>query len=515
MTHQIDSFTPRSGSSGDILRGSTRSDPSSVRAAGIHVGRDAWERRHTIRLAMTDLVVLVGAVSAALFIRFDSGDEAGEVGPFGFGYYPLGMALAAVWWISLIAYRSRDQRLFGEDAEEYRRVIRATVFTFSLLALVSLLLKADFSRGYLAIAFPVGMVGLLASRKVWRVWLRKQRYRGRGLARVLTIGGVKSSGDIAREFDADKAAGFRVTGVWVPDKHQSKPEWLAHGNRFIPVLGTERTLADAITISNANTVIVTDTEHLGHEGIRDLMWHLEGTGIDLMVSPNMIAVAGARLHMRGVADMLFVHLEEPQYASAGAWPKALFDRLGAAGLLFVLSPLMLATACAVKLSSSGPVFFHQERIGRDGTPFRMIKFRSMRSGADAELRGLLDAQGTAGTPLFKIADDPRITSVGNVLRRFSIDELPQLLNVLKGDMSLVGPRPQQAAEVELYDDAAHRRLHVRPGMTGLWQVSGRSDLSWDEAIRLDVSYVENWSLTGDLAILWRTVRAVISSNGAY
>ncbi|MFI5429457.1 sugar transferase [Aeromicrobium sp. UC242_57] len=176
---------------------------------------------------------------------------------------------------------------------------------------------------------------------------------------------------------------------------------------------------------------------------------------------------------------------------------------------------MLGVAVAVKLTSPGTVFFKHERIGRDGKPFKMIKFRSMRSGSDAQLQSLLDAQGTAGTPLFKITNDPRITRVGGFIRRFSIDELPQLINVVKGDMSLVGPRPQQAEEVELYDDAAHRRLHVRPGMTGLWQVSGRSDLSWEEAIRLDTSYVENWSMTADLLILWRTVRAVLGSDGAY
>ncbi|MFI5429456.1 nucleoside-diphosphate sugar epimerase/dehydratase [Aeromicrobium sp. UC242_57] len=231
--------------------------------------------------------------------------------------------------MSLIAHRSRDQRLFGDDAEEYRRVVRATVFTFSLLAIVSLLVKADFSRGYLALAFPLGMVGLLISRKVWRTWLRKQRYRGIGLARVLMIGGEKSSTRVAQTFDANKTAGFRVTGVWEPDRQHAKPEWLDVSDRFVPVLGTERTLAEALTISNANTVIITDTEHLGHDGLRELMWQLESAGIDLMVSPNMVDVAGARLHMRGISGMSFLHLEEPQYASAGSWPKALFDRFGA------------------------------------------------------------------------------------------------------------------------------------------------------------------------------------------
>lgn len=477
--------------------------------------RDEWQRRHSARLAISDLFVLSLAVLIALVVKFGDTATADTASLLGLTYNTLGAIIVAVWWLSLIAFRSRDLRHFGDDAEEYRRVIRATLSTFSLLAIVSLLVKADVSRGYLAIAFPVGMIGLLVSRKIWRVWLCNQRFRGRGLARVLMIGGVRSSTNIAQAFDNNKFAGFRVTGVWIPDRQHDKSEWLDVTGRHIPVLGTERSLAEALTISDANTVIVTDTEYLGHDGLRDLMWLLEGAGIDLLVSPNVVDIAGARLHMRGVADMSFVHLEEPQYASAGSWPKALFDRLGAMGILMLASPFLLGTALAVKATSSGPVFYRQERIGRNGQPFKMVKFRSMRVGADAELLALLASQGTADTPLFKVNDDPRVTKVGAFIRRFSIDELPQLFNVIKGDMSLVGPRPQRSEEVDLYDDAAHRRLRVRPGMTGLWQVSGRSDLSWDEAIRLDVRYVENWSMIGDLMILWRTVRAVLGSDGAY
>lgn len=494
--------------------GSGRRRPRLDTPQDLHVTRDTWEKRHAARLATTDLLVLTCAVLIALVAKFGTSSRT-DHSVIGVGYNQLGALIVGLWWLCLVAFRTRDQRLFGEDAEEYRRVVRATVSTFSLVAIASLLLKADLSRGYLAIAFPLGMVGLLISRRMWRRWLSKQRFRGRGLARVLIIGGARSSTNIAEAFDANRAAGFRVTGVWVPDREHEPGEWLDIADRFVPVLGTERTLTDALTISDANTVIVTDTEYLGHDGLRELMWQLEGAGIDLMVSPNMVDIAGQRLHMRGLADMSFLHLEEPQYASAGSWPKALFDRLGAGFLLVALCPLLLATATAVRLTSPGAVFYRQERIGRNGQPFKMIKFRSMRLGAHAELHALLAEQGTADTPLFKIANDPRITGVGAVIRRFSIDELPQLFNVLKGDMSLVGPRPQQAAEVELYDDAAHRRLHVRPGMTGLWQVSGRSDLTWDEAIRLDTSYVENWSMTGDLLILWRTVRAVFASEGAY
>jgi len=173
-------------------------------------------------------------------------------------------------------------------------------------------------------------------------------------------------------------------------------------------------------------------------------------------------------------------------------------------------------AVAVKLTSKGPVFFRQERVGINGEMFRMIKFRSMVVDAEARLASLREEQHDAGNQvLFKIKNDPRITKVGKFIRRFSIDELPQLFNVVIGDMSLVGPRPPLMAEVELYGDEARRRLLVKPGMTGLWQVSGRSDLTWDDTVRLDVYYVENWSITGDLVILWKTAKAVVSSSGAY
>ncbi len=219
--------------------------------------------------------------------------------------------------------------------------------------------------------------------------------------------------------------------------------------------------------------------------------------------------------MKAVANLPFIHLQEPQFAEAGSWPKVWFDKVVATAILVLVSPLLILTALAIKATSRGPVLFRQTRIGLDGQPFGMLKFRSMSVGADADLAQLLDDQGSADSPLFKIDDDPRITPVGKFLRRFSIDELPQLWNVLRGDMSLVGPRPQRQVEVDLYATKDFRRLRVRPGMTGLWQVSGRSDLDWEDAIKLDNYYVENWSMIGDLIILSRTVRAVFRAKGAH
>jgi len=515
MVHQVDELrSERQARYGRRPVSSAERKRVKMSAPEIHIPRDTWEQRHSARLALTDLVVLALAVLIAAVTKFGTDATTRTQGPVGLTYTQLGAIIVATWWLSLILYSTRDQRVFDDGAEEYRRVIKATIFTFSLLAIASLLLKMDMSRGYLAIAFPGGMIGLVLSRRVWRTWLRNQRYRGRGMARVLMVGGVRSSTNIARTFDTNKTAGFRVNGVWVPDRHHTTNQWLDVSHRFVPVLGTERTLAEALEITNANTVIVTDTEHLGHEGVRELMWQLEGAGVDLMVSPNMIDVAGARLHMRGIAGMSFLHLEEPQYAEAGTWPKTVFDRTLSVLLLLCLAPALVAVALAVRLSSPGPILYRSERVGTAGAPFEMLKFRSMTADADAQITALEGLNQGAG-PLFKIRDDPRVTPVGKVLRRYSIDELPQLINVLKGEMSFVGPRPPLPSEVAAYEGNVRRRLLVRQGITGLWQVSGRSDLTWEESVRLDLDYVENWSMVRDLQIIWRTVRAVFRSKGAY
>ncbi|MCA1305494.1 exopolysaccharide biosynthesis polyprenyl glycosylphosphotransferase [Microbacterium esteraromaticum] len=231
--------------------------------------------------------------------------------------------------------------------------------------------------------------------------------------------------------------------------------------------------------------------------------------------PSLTDVAGPRIHTRPVAGLPLIHVEYPRFEGRQRLAKRSFDIIGSLALIVLFAPVMAAVAVAVKATSKGPVFYSQERVGLRGKPFRMFKFRSMIVGADDHLQSLLDQQGTSDQPLFKVTDDPRITPVGRFIRRYSLDELPQFFNALLGTMSLVGPRPQRAAEVELYDDDAHRRLHMKPGITGLWQVGGRSDLSWNDAIRLDLYYVENWSVASDVIVVARTAAAVVKPSGAH
>ncbi|BCJ32958.1 hypothetical protein Athai_04610 [Actinocatenispora thailandica] len=279
------------------------------------------------------------------------------------------------------------------------------------------------------------------------------------------------------------------------------------------MLGTFADAGAAVAAAEADTVIVLSCPELDGVALRRLAWQLERVDVDLIVASALIDVAG-RTTIRPVDGLPMLHVDHARLRGSARAAKALVDRFGAALLLLVLAPLLAAVAAAIKLDSPGPVLYRQSRVGRDGAVFAIWKFRSMYVDADARLAELARLDEGAGV-LFKIRDDPRVTRIGRYLRRLSLDELPQLVNVLVGQMSLVGPRPPLPAEVARYPADMLRRLVVKPGLTGLWQVSGRSDLPWEEAIRLDLRYVETWSLSLDLVILLRTVTAVVRTSGAY
>jgi exopolysaccharide biosynthesis polyprenyl glycosylphosphotransferase len=282
----------------------------------------------------------------------------------------------------------------------------------------------------------------------------------------------------------------------------------------VPVLGELDDVRRLAVELGVDGVIVAGGSYSSAADLRRLGWAMQGLELDLLVVPSLTDIAGPRVHMRHVAGLPFVQVEEPQSDRAGGWAKRLFDLVVAGSLVVLLSPLLALVALLVRLQDGGPVFYRQRRVGAGGAVFDMVKFRSMVVDAEARLDELADANEHDGV-LFKIREDPRITRIGRFIRKFSIDELPQLFNVLRGEMSLVGPRPPLVDEYERYEQDTHRRLLVRPGMTGLWQVSGRSDLPWSEAVRLDLYYVDNWSMVIDLVIMLKTVKAVLVSKGAY
>jgi len=283
----------------------------------------------------------------------------------------------------------------------------------------------------------------------------------------------------------------------------------------IPVFTDVNRVQDLMTAYDADTLVIASTDELPPDRVRELSWALEPGRQHLVMAPSLTDVGGPRIHTRPVAGLPLMHVEMPTFEGAQLFLKRMFDLFASAVLIVVLSPLLIAIALIVRFTTPGPVLFRQDRVGHQGKSFKMLKFRSMVVNAEDLLGGLLDQRDVGNHVMFKMRDDPRVTPIGRFMRRYSLDELPQLFNVFAGSMSLVGPRPPLAREVATYEGHVHRKFLVKPGVTGLWQVNGRSSLSWDDSVRLDLFYVENWSLMGDIIILWRTLKAVVSRGGAY
>jgi exopolysaccharide biosynthesis polyprenyl glycosylphosphotransferase len=479
-------------------------------AAGL-TERARWERKYSAWLIVTDILVVCATVTLAQYVRFGHG-QTEQVNDQVTGF----SVVFTLLWVAMLAIaQTRSRRVIGSGVEEYRRVVSATFWTFGAVAIVTVVLKLEVARGYFAIALPVGLAGLLLARHQWRRFITRARTQGRFRTNVLAIGDPRAVSTLAGEVMRNEGFGYEIVGVGIPGYGEPRGESLAIHGREIPILGDEVCALEAIEKCQADTVAVTGTEYFGPQGLRQLTWQLEALNVDLVVTPGVMDVAGARLTLRPVAGFPLVHVERPQYHGAKRFQKRLFDFCFALAALIGTSPLLLLVAIAIKLNSRGPVFYSAERIGLNGKPFNMLKFRSMVADADQLLPDLSELNEVDGGVLFKIRNDPRITSVGKIIRRFSIDELPQFINVLKQEMSVVGPRPPLRREVESYDAEVMRRLLVKPGATGLWQVSGRSNLSWDDSVRLDLSYIENWSMIGDLIIIGKTLKAVFKREGAY
>ena len=482
-----------------------------TRAVGV-AQRKQWQRKFAIRLFTTDIVVVCTAVLGSHVVWF--GFEpvalaAAGVPDLSTSYFVVSLVLIATWMLILDMFATRDHKVIGSGTLEYKRVVDATIRLFGIFAIVALLFKLEIARGYLLTALPIGLLALLLSRWGWRQWLRKQQGKGRYLSRALLLGERQKATHVAKTIQRAPGSGLLLVGALSESvDHRALP---IHG---VPVLGNYAYLLQAVDDVQADTVILTGADDINPDDMRRVGWGLQAREVELIVAPALTDIAGPRIHARPVAGLPLIHVSYPSFEGVRRWSKRTFDVLASSLLIVLASPVLLGVVIAVKRSGPGDIIYRQVRVGRHGNPFGMLKFRSMVQHADDQLESLLDAQGTSDTPLFKVTNDPRITPVGLFLRKYSLDELPQLFNVFLGEMSLVGPRPQRAAEVALYDDAASRRLIMKPGMSGLWQVSGRSNLSWEDSIRLDLYYVENWSLTADILILWRTVRAVVRPEGA-
>jgi exopolysaccharide biosynthesis polyprenyl glycosylphosphotransferase len=471
-----------------------------------------WGRRYSRGVLITDLLALIWVVFGVQIAWLGLGSNlATNTADLRLSYFGISVVVIVVWMSALALYDTRGDRVIGVGSAEYRLVADSSVRVFGLLAIAAFLLHVDLARGYVLIAFPLGIVVLLVSRWMWRQWLVAQRKHGAYSAKVLLVGSPASVLHIGRELGRSPEAGYRVVGAAVSTGHRG----LLPGSTILSHGGLDD-VGEALSVTGADTVVITSSDDLPPERVRQLSWSLEPGRHHLVVAPSLTDIGGPRIHTRPVQGLPLIHVETPTYSGRKLYTKRAFDLVGSAVLIIVLSPVLLVLAVLVKATSHGPVFFIQERVGLNGGSFQMIKFRSMVVDAEERLQELSALDRAEGNDvLFKMRNDPRVTRVGAFMRRYSLDEVPQLFNVLIGAMSLVGPRPPLAREVERYDVHVHRRFLVKPGMTGLWQVSGRSDLSWEDSVRLDLYYVENWSVVGDASILWKTLRAVVASEGAY
>jgi exopolysaccharide biosynthesis polyprenyl glycosylphosphotransferase len=461
----------------------------------------SWVTHYQWLLAAADAACGLLAGLVALTSRFANASEHSL-------YVVTTAGLPLVWiaWVGMAG--GYDPRIIGLGSEEYRRVINAAISLTAAVAIVSYAFKVDFARGYVLIALPGLGAADTAARYLLRKRLHRQRRRGERMRRVTAVGHAGAVADLIAQLRRDHYHGLEVVGACLA----GQADRTEVGG--VPVTGGLDSVSRTVGETGSDTVAVLACPEMDGIALRRLAWELEEEGTDLCVAPALMDVAGPRTTIRPVAGLPLLHVDHAEIAGAKWAVKSVFDKAVATAALAVFSPLLAGIAVAILVRDGGPVLFSQTRIGKDGQPFTVLKFRTM--VPDAELRREALAVLDEGDGLlFKMRRDPRVTATGAWLRRWSLDEFPQLFNVVLGEMSLVGPRPPLPCEAAKYGDDVRRRLAVKPGMSGLWQINGRSDLSREDAVRLDLQYVENWSFALDVQILWKTCAAVVKGRGAY
>ncbi|MEV0583054.1 sugar transferase [Nonomuraea sp. NPDC050310] len=461
-----------------------------------------WTRSYFRVLLGGDVVCALLASASVLGVRLSSGV-----------YIPMGeialcAGLAVAWPGGLAAAGAYRRRVHGEGTDEFRSVFNAGIGLMAAVAVAAYATQTLVARSFVMATLPLAIGLTLLFRHRMRKRLHRRRIAGQYLRQVVAVGHRDSVLDLVVQFRRQPHHGMRIVGACLP------PSALHADLDGVPILGTFGDVADAVARVQADAVAVLSCPELDGTALRRLAWSLEASRTDLFVAPALLEVAGPRISIRPVAGMPLLHVEHPEFDGVRQLIKGVFDKVMGGAVLIGLALPLLVMALAIRLTSQGPALFTQTRVGKGGREFKVYKFRTMVINAE-QLKGTLREANDFDQVLFKIRNDPRITRVGGLLRRYSLDELPQLINVLRGEMSLVGPRPPLPEEVARYGADVRRRLVVKPGMTGLWQVSGRSDLSWEESVRLDLRYVENWSLILDLQILWKTCAAVVRGEGAY
>ena len=423
--------------------------------------------------------------------------------------YGLALALLPLLWVVTLTFnRAYELRFLGVGSQEFHRVLQSAIILVAVVSTAALALELGQVRGLALIGLPLMALLTLAGRYTGRRSLQAARRQGRALQRVVLVGPAGALDDFIRNVARNGYHGMHVVAACTPG---GSDDHLRHTG--VPVLGDVKDAVAVVDKVDAEILAVVSGDLLDGAAVRQLGWELEATRASLVLVPSLTEAVGPRVTIRPVCGVPLIDLGRPELAGPHRKVKHLLDRVVAGTALVVLLPLFLALAAVIRLTSRGPAFFRQVRVGRGGAPFLMLKFRTMVTDAELLRRQLENKNGNR--VLFKLRNDPRVTPIGRILRRYSIDELPQLINVAAGQMSLVGPRPALPEEVPFYEGSMSRRMLVKPGITGLWQINGRSDLDWAESVRLDLRYVDNWSLAFDMAILWKTAAAVRRGAGAY
>ncbi len=453
-----------------------------------------WHESYRTRLLISDAVVLVWVVYGTQIVWFGTGNAQlsllRDLRFTAVSYWLTSAILVALWLLALSLADTRTPGVVGTGMTEYVRVIDSSLVLFGVIAIVAFLFRVDIARGYLLISLPAGILLLLLVRWLWRQWLVAKRRVGKCASGVILIGSPASVAQVGHELQQRRDTGYLVVGACLPpDDHEAG---IPTTDADIPVLGTFDDLTRVLADTGADTVLVTSSDALPPEKVKQISWSLEAGRQHLLLAPGIADVAGPRIHTRPVSGLPLVHVETPRFSPGQRFGKRMSDLIVSLVAVVVISPLLGILALAVKLSSPGRVCVRETRIGYHGRPFTMLAFRTARE----------DDDGTVPTAL------------GRWMHRHTLDDLPQLFNVIGGTMSLVGPRPPLPGEVETYTDASLRRFLVKPGITGLSQISGRENLAWEDAVRLDLSYVENWSLAGDVAIVIKSAKAALLGRAA-
>jgi exopolysaccharide biosynthesis polyprenyl glycosylphosphotransferase len=506
VTHDQVGARTRRGTSLLRLAGRARNVTSDSARARIRVPR--WL---VVVVVVGDTVAVIVALAASQFIFPTHALLEVVLGPSG----------AALAWPVLLAWRGCYTRAGMVARDSQQQIGRAVITLVALFAVVSAVVEENVAMTTVVVVGPLLFAISIATRRVVALRLRRLRRAGIAVQRVVAVGAGQAINELvdqlARVTDhpmvvvgACAEGGALAEDIPVVGEIRTDPD-SDGGLRGGPEVGT---VVDAVQRLDADAVCLVSTSVFAADRLRALSWALRDRGIDLFTAPGLVDMASHRVAFDRAGIVTLLHLRSVPGRGPRRLAKAVFDRVGAAAAMVVLALPMIAIGVAIRATSSGPALYRHTRVGKAGRPFTMFKFRTMVANADDIRSDLLGANENDGM-MFKIRDDPRVTRIGKLLRKSSLDELPQLINVVLGQMSLVGPRPPLPGEVADYRALEHRRLLVRPGMTGLWQVSGRSALTWDETLRLDLRYVDNWTFATDLRLLWRTVSVVVKGTGAY